>query len=108
MSDFKYVPGGQSSQPLQQSQQPQIPQVKINPKDLKDYVCPNCNSYTFNQIFVLKTVNPLTVGLPPGEERALPVAIGFQCTECGTIPEKFGGKLLEEMKKRTDEEKKPE
>jgi|TARA_Y100000310_G_C20053179_1_gene521519 RNase P subunit RPR2 len=61
-------------------------QVNINPKDLQDVFCTECENQTFNQVFLFKKLS--AVLSPNGKESMIPLQV-FKCDKCGNINDEF-------------------
>ena len=68
------------------NQQKPNAQISIDPKDLKDIVCEQCECKFFRQVNAFKRISALVS--PSGKEQIVPVPT-FRCDECGFINEEF-------------------
>ena len=58
------------------------PQIKI--KDTKEVICSNCKNNTFTSCFMMREVNPLTIGAT--KKTLVPIEV-MQCVKCFTVLE---------------------
>lgn len=58
------------------------PQVKI--EETKELLCKNCNNNTFIGCFLMREVNPLTIGA--SKKTLVPIEV-MQCSKCLTVLE---------------------
>lgn len=70
--------------------QPQ--QVALDASTLDTFVC-ECGCYTFQNLVVVKKISPINPANTTGKEQFAPVQV-LSCTNCGTIPDEFGGKVI--------------
>ena len=61
-------------------------QININPDDLQDVFCTECENQTFIQVFLFKKLS--AVLSPNGKESMIPLQV-FKCDKCGNINEEF-------------------
>lgn len=62
------------------------PQLNMDPSDLLDVTCNECDSNVFQQVYFIKKISEVIS--PNGEEGLFPVP-SFRCAECGHINEEF-------------------
>lgn len=81
MSNDIIMPPGMDDSP----QQPTA-QMRINPGELDDVVCEECNNFTFVQVVLMKRMPSLIS--PTGKEAFIPMQV-YACNACGHINERF-------------------
>lgn len=62
-------------------------QVQINPDDLTNIECHNCNSVLFQQVYLLKEISAIMS--PTGEDGIVPMPGPFACVKCGLVPKQL-------------------
>jgi hypothetical protein len=60
--------------------------INVNPEDLQDIVCENCNGEFFTPCFMIKRLS--AIQSPNGQEMMFPVQV-FKCDSCGEVLNKF-------------------
>ena len=61
-------------------------QVQINPNDLTDVMCENCDNQTFTLVFLFKKLSAILS--PSGKETLVPLQV-YACAKCDHINEGF-------------------
>jgi hypothetical protein len=77
---------------------PEPPKLQINPADLTDVTCENCNNFTFTEVVLLKHVSALLT--PNGKATNVPIPV-WACNACGFVND---GLLPEFMRRKTPDE----
>jgi hypothetical protein len=77
---------------------PEPPRVQINPADLTDVTCDNCQNYTFTEVVLLKHLSVLLA--PNGKATNVPIPV-WACNSCGFVNDGF---LPEFMRRKTPDE----
>ena len=76
-------------------------QVALDATTLDTFVCSVCGNYFFQNLVVVKKISALNPANTSGKEQFAPVQV-LSCTNCGEIPDEFGGKVI--PKKEQNEE----
>ena len=66
--------------------QNQQAQLNINPDDLTDVICEECDNQTFVQVFLFKSLSAVLA--PTGKKTIVPMQV-FKCDECKHINKEF-------------------
>jgi len=89
---MEYTPGaaGGGPSPGQQQMGDQQP-LNVDASTLDTFVCSECKEYLFQNLVVVKRISPLNPANTTGKEMFAPMQV-LSCTNCGHIPNEFGGK----------------
>tara|TARA_R110002167_G_scaffold71286_3_gene201223 strand:+ start:109 stop:357 length:249 start_codon:yes stop_codon:yes gene_type:complete len=69
-----------------QMNQNQQTQVKLNPNDLEDVLCTECENQTFEPVFLFKKLSAVLA--PSGRDTLVPLQT-YKCTKCGHMNDEF-------------------
>jgi len=89
---MEYTPGAAGGpNPGQQMGQPQ--QLNIDASTLETFVCSECGHHLFQNLVVVKRISAVNPVNTSGKEMFAPMQV-LSCTNCGYIPDEFGGKAV--------------
>ena len=92
--NMKFTPGGASGpQPGQQIPGGQPQQLNVDASTLETFVCAECKGYLFQNLVIVKRISSINPINNTGKEMFAPMQV-LSCTNCGHIPDEFGGKAV--------------
>lgn len=90
----QFTPGGAGGPGFPPQSQPnQQQRVNVDPSTLESFSCKRCGNFTFQGLVAVKKISALDPLNTTGNEMLVPVQI-LSCTNCGHIPDEFGGKAV--------------